>query len=101
MRAESAANTTGAVTTAQLYGEIQRVITDLGDPHTFFVPPDVAARAFGDAADERYVRTGIALVADLDEQDPSGWIVDLRGNAGGNMFPMLTVVAPLLGNGEW
>jgi carboxyl-terminal processing protease len=28
-----------------------------------------------------------------------GWIVDLRGNFGGNMWPMLLSVEPLLGNG--
>lgn len=28
-----------------------------------------------------------------------GWIVDLRGNFGGNMWPMLLAVEPLIGNG--
>jgi len=28
-----------------------------------------------------------------------GWIVDLRGNVGGNMWPMLTGIGPVLGNG--
>ena len=28
-----------------------------------------------------------------------GWIVDLRGNFGGNMWPMLLSVEPLIGNG--
>ena len=29
-----------------------------------------------------------------------GWVVDLRLNAGGNMWPMLAAAAPLLGEGE-
>ena len=28
-----------------------------------------------------------------------GWVVDLRGNPGGNMWPMLSAVSPLLGGG--
>ena len=28
-----------------------------------------------------------------------GWIVDLRGNSGGNMWPMLAGVGPVLGEG--
>jgi len=30
---------------------------------------------------------------------PAGWIVDLRGNTGGNMWPMLVGIGPLLGQG--
>jgi C-terminal processing protease CtpA/Prc len=30
-----------------------------------------------------------------------GWIVDLRGNTGGNMWPMLSGVEPILGEGAW
>ena len=29
-----------------------------------------------------------------------GWVVDLRGNVGGNMWPMVAGVGPLLGEGE-
>ena len=40
------------------------------------------------------------IVAELDASHPSGWIVDLRGNVGGNMWPMLAGIGPLLGEGE-
>lgn len=30
-----------------------------------------------------------------------GWIVDLRGNTGGNMWPMLSGVEPILGENVW
>jgi C-terminal processing protease CtpA/Prc len=33
----------------------------------------------------------------LDDAGACGWVVDLRGNAGGNMWPMLAGVGPLLG----
>ena len=40
------------------------------------------------------------VVADLDRSHPNGWIVDLRGNAGGNMWPMLAGIGPLLGESD-
>ena len=40
------------------------------------------------------------VVADLDRRHPAGWIVDLRGNVGGNMWPMLAGIGPLLGEGD-
>jgi hypothetical protein len=38
-------------------------------------------------------------IAGVDGVDPIGWVVDLRGNTGGNCWPMLTGIAPVLGNG--
>jgi carboxyl-terminal processing protease len=40
------------------------------------------------------------IVADLDKSHPAGWVVDLRGNVGGNMWPMLAGIGPLLGEGD-
>ena len=39
------------------------------------------------------------ILTDLSSQSPKGWIVDLRGNTGGNMWPMLTGIGPILGDG--
>jgi carboxyl-terminal processing protease len=41
-----------------------------------------------------------ALIKDLDSPSTCGWILDLRRNSGGNLWPMLAGVGPLLGNGE-
>jgi len=38
-----------------------------------------------------------ALVREQDAARPCGWIVDLRGNGGGNMWPMLAGIGPVLG----
>jgi carboxyl-terminal processing protease len=38
-------------------------------------------------------------IKSADSQGATGWIVDLRGNVGGNMWPMITGLAPLLGDG--
>ncbi|MFB9685924.1 S41 family peptidase [Amycolatopsis plumensis] len=98
---------------------LQYVISQLDDPHTMLVHPGqevasttevpsvrteggvAALRIPGVAADEavnrRYVETGFAALSGV--PPVCGWIVDLRANTGGAMFPMLTVLAPLLGDG--
>lgn len=38
-------------------------------------------------------------IKQADTDDIRGWIVDLRGNTGGNMWPMLAGVGPILGEG--
>lgn len=38
-------------------------------------------------------------VADLRKKKPSGWIIDLRLNGGGNVLPMLAGLAPFLNDG--
>jgi len=39
------------------------------------------------------------LLDSLDRLRPHGWILDLRGNGGGNCWPMLAGIGPLLGEG--
>ena len=46
-----------------------------------------------------YADTLQALIASLDSRKTTGWIVDLRGNTGGNCWPMLAGIGPILGNG--
>lgn len=41
-----------------------------------------------------------SVIADLVSQNPCGWIVDLRGNGGGNVWAMMAGVGPILGEGE-
>jgi len=41
-----------------------------------------------------------AIATDLEAQNPSGWIVDLRGNLGGNMYPMIAGIGFVLGEGR-
>jgi carboxyl-terminal processing protease len=47
----------------------------------------------------RYTVVGGTVLNELAAARPRGWIVDLRANIGGNMWPMLAVVAPLLPDG--
>mgnify|MGYP006270923759 CR=1 FL=1 len=57
----------------------------------FSGPSDAAAVTFADGIQEQIRRA--------DTTGLRGWIVDLRGNPGGNMWPMLAGVGPLLGEG--
>lgn len=41
-----------------------------------------------------------SLIEDLDSKGPRGFILDLRRNSGGNLWPMLAGIGPLLGPGE-
>lgn len=98
---------------------LEYVVSELHDPHTILLYPghDIAgegevptARTEGgvatlrlpgvgpdEAAARRYLDAGFAVLAGA--SSACGWIVDLRANHGGSMFPMLTVLAPVLGDG--
>jgi carboxyl-terminal processing protease len=49
---------------------------------------------------QRYADKLHGLVVDLQAQRPNGWIVDLRGNLGGNMWPMLAGIGLVAGEGD-
>jgi len=40
------------------------------------------------------------IASDLESSHPIGWIIDLRGNGGGNMWPMLAGIGFVLGEGR-
>ncbi|MGH2588694.1 MAG: S41 family peptidase [Dehalococcoidia bacterium] len=40
------------------------------------------------------------LIREVDQSPACGWVVDLRRNTGGNMWPMLAGIGPVLGEGE-
>jgi C-terminal processing protease CtpA/Prc len=48
----------------------------------------------------RYADALQANIAQLDAADPVGWMVDLTENWGGDMWPMLAGLGPLLGEGQ-
>lgn len=117
----------GAAEPAGTYPAIERALAALGDRHSQFLPssrveelmapPDkdwdtgISARmlgrvgyvrvpgfAFGNSArGEQFSRT---LRGHLDSQSGAGacgWIIDLRANTGGNMYPMIQGLSGLLG----
>ena len=48
---------------------------------------------------DQYQAAGTALMRRLQVGHPTGWILDLRNNNGGDVWPMLGGVQPLLGSG--
>jgi hypothetical protein len=52
------------------------------------------------AQDAEYSRRLLEIVGGLDARGPRGWVVDLRRNPGGNMWPMLAGIGPVVGEGK-
>jgi carboxyl-terminal processing protease len=127
-KAAIVAEAAGAQTPADTYPAIGAAIRRLGDGQSSFrdaagavvVPPSTscAPSTAGEAVvppGVGYVRipvfsgTGDATTTFAtglqrsiqagDGADLVGWIVDVRGNSGGNMWPMLAGVGPVLGDG--
>jgi carboxyl-terminal processing protease len=48
----------------------------------------------------QYADTLQTAIAEMDASDPVGWMIDLTENWGGDMWPMLAGLGPLLGEGE-
>ena len=128
-RSQVLAATPGAKTILDTYPAIKVALGLLGDHHSFYqnaegtggvgnpsFPAGCAITAVDSPAvpaDVGYVRVPSCctasqsdLAADLqklirsgDADNLAGWIIDLRGNGGGNMWPMLAGVGPVLGVG--
>ena len=117
----------GATKSADVYPAIRYLLASLNDRHSFLMPPaattafrtggatnppidvkalgdrigylNVPAYSGGDATAARSFATKAheELAAAVDGAG-CGWIVDLRGNTGGNMWPMLAGLKPFLGD---
>jgi carboxyl-terminal processing protease len=116
----------GSKTVENTYSSIDYVISKLEDKHSYFAA-NIVSQDTGDLAplpflpDETvpenigYIRIGFCMgdeqqtenyihsvldkMAKQDNINLKGWIVDLRGNFGGNMWPMLAALGPILGEG--
>lgn len=55
-----------------------------------FVPQGMRGNEFAQNLQDR--------IFEMQSSNPCGWIVDLRGNGGGNMWPMLAGIGPLVGS---
>ncbi|MEM7111092.1 MAG: S41 family peptidase [Chloroflexota bacterium] len=123
------ARSEGATETKHTYPHINILLSKLKDNHSFFLTPKRAAtlaaatlddypEISSEMVDSRLGYINIPNFAAIDqavadehaqqiqahlgqsaEQQPCGWIVDLQDNTGGNMYPMLAGLAPLLGDG--
>ena len=85
--APSAAAPTDFVTTSRESGSIIRI----------------AAKGYSSGNPKRYMADGLAALTLVERElahATCGAVVDLSQNTGGNMYPMLLALAPLLGSGE-
>lgn len=116
----------GAQSPADVYPAIRFLLNRLGDHHSFLMPPTatrafstggaqnpqpvvrlhepgigyVSVPAYSGAEQKAMIDYATRLQSSLSAIVPSascGWIVDLRGNGGGNMWPMLGGLRPFFG----
>lgn len=116
-RASIALAAAGATSPQELHPTIGEVLRQAGGEHSGLVPPGrrsrPGARSLPTASlveghavlvlpscpgDVRSVRAYTAAGGQAVQSLPpaKGWVVDLRGNSGGSMWPMLAVALPLL-----
>jgi hypothetical protein len=118
----------GAQTAAETYPAIRELLMRLGDHHSFLMPAQqatqwqsgtlvknplptvkalenhigyisVPAYSGGDAAGMREYATGTHdLLTSTAPSSTCGWVLDLRQNGGGNMWPMLAGLKPFVGD---
>lgn len=84
---------------------LSRAAPTLADPMTELIEPeigyvDVPAFSGGGPAGDSLAVVYHALIEQVDTTGVCGWVVDVRGNTGGNMWPMLAGVGPILGEGN-
>lgn len=119
LRQEAVAFAGSAQTPAQTHPAIRRALEGLGDNHSLLIAPTTGtpgqAIALAPRSERLEGRLGYVLVpgfsgangadhaqlyhdllAQVDGPGTCGWILDLRANPGGNMWPMLAGIGPLL-----
>jgi carboxyl-terminal processing protease len=129
-RGATVADADAATTIEDTYPALRDAVSRLGDGHSSFVTaaqmeehersfalnPTVSAAqrlsgpigylrvpSFPGAQPElasRFAQQTQDLIREIDGNDLTGWVVDLRQNGGGNMWPMFAGLGPLLGDGR-
>lgn len=116
----------GSQSVEDTYPAISYAIKKLGDNHSYFAPAvgtedpenekplpvltdETVPEGIGyirfpfcignEEQVQQYISSITNKLAAQNTKNCKGWIVDLRNNFGGNMWPMLAAAGPLLGNG--
>jgi len=90
---------------ARLGPFLHRARAEVGQPHASLLPGRIAyLRVPGYAPNDQAAidHAGAGLrraICDLETRQPRGWVLDLRLNTGGNVYPMLSGLGELLGDG--
>jgi hypothetical protein len=117
----------GSKTVEDTYPSITYAIEKLNDKHSYFaaniksidssdskplpvlldepVPNNIGYIRLGfcmgnDKQMQNYTDTVLYKIEKQDKENLKGWIIDLRGNFGGNMWSMLAAIGPILGEGK-
>jgi carboxyl-terminal processing protease len=125
-RSQALAKADGAKSITDVYPAIEFALLSLGDHHSHYegasknytafdkacsgassgsIAPDsigyVKVNTFMGIGDEanKYATDMQNLIKTWDNENLAGWVVDLRGNVGANIWAMLGGVGPILGNG--
>lgn len=122
-RAQTFAEAGNARTFEETYDAIRGAVARLGDNHSAFLTPSAAMAEPPPSVDPtaRLIEAGIgylevppfagldtggrlaslyhSLIEGVDTLGACRWVIDLRGNTGGNQWPMLAGVGPILGEG--
>jgi C-terminal processing protease CtpA/Prc len=115
---------------ADTHDTINYVLEQLDDHHSSFMTPDVANQmnnstiynyprpkgklikdkigyvavfefnAQVEDQENKYADTIQSIIIELDQKSVCGWIVDLRDDMGGNMYPMIAGLGALIGEGD-
>ena len=127
LRRDTLDRAAGAQALSDTYEAIRFAVRSLGDRHSSFQPPAAITeqmlaavspppsgsllesrlahvvvpqfRSLNQQTNIGYATALQTVIRNLDQQNPCGWIVDLRQNRGGNMWPMLAGLGPLLDAG--
>ncbi|MBN1639131.1 MAG: S41 family peptidase [Ignavibacteriales bacterium] len=117
-----------AQTEADCYPMIRYIVGKLSDNHSSFEIPNEASSyqketqikfPIGKIIDKNYAYLAIysflstdsitqinyatklqSMIDSLNKYSPIGWIIDLRENSGGNCWPMIAGMGPLIGEGD-
>ncbi len=130
VRREVLSRAGGAQVPSDTHAAVQWLVSALGDRHSAFLDPvalkSLPARSaaasgkpegrevdgrfgyvlvptFGSpdqASIDQFATELQGVIASIEASKPCGWVVDLRSNAGGNMWPMLAGIGPVLGSGR-
>ncbi|WP_083397414.1 S41 family peptidase [Plantibacter sp. MMLR14_011] len=73
-------------------------VTSADGVTTIRLPTLIGGGSGTDSFGQRYIDTAVEAITAA-APDTSAWVVDLRDNHGGNVWPMLAAVAPLLDDG--
>jgi carboxyl-terminal processing protease len=127
VRRDTFDTTSHAASLGEVYDDLARAVAQAGGKHSLFLSPGharvmanpdlapspkaaiaadgvvrliVPAFHSGREADlKHYIAAGLRGIADSEPAARCGWIIDLRGNTGGNMWPMLAVVSAFFPSG--